>query len=33
MGDLTEQQRAKVLGLNSARFWNIDVPLKYQEKV
>lgn len=31
MGDLTDEQRAKVLGLNAARFWNIDVPAKYQQ--
>ena len=26
MGDLSDESRAKVLGLNAARFWNIEVP-------
>ena len=30
MADLTDEQRAKVLGLNAARFWNIDIPAEYQ---
>ena len=30
MGDLNDAQRAKVLGLNSARFWNIDIPARYR---
>ena len=30
MGGLTDEQRAKVLGLNAARLWNIEVPAKYQ---
>jgi hypothetical protein len=30
MFDLTDEQRAKVLGLNAARFWNIEVPANHQ---
>lgn len=30
MADLTDEQRAKVLGLNAARFWNVEVPAKSQ---
>lgn len=30
MSDLTDEQRAKVLGLNAARFWNLDIPARYQ---
>ena len=30
MDGLTDEQRAKVLGLNAARLWNIAVPAKYQ---
>ena len=30
MGGLTEENRSNVLGLNAARFWNIEVPTKYQ---
>ena len=30
MSDLTDEQRAKVLGLNAAKFWNIEVPARYQ---
>ena len=30
MGGLTDEQRAKVLGLNAARFWKIDVPERYR---
>ncbi len=30
MSDLTDDQRAKVLGLNAARFWKIDVPARYR---
>jgi hypothetical protein len=32
MGDLGEEDRSKVLGLNAARFWNIEVPTQHQEK-
>ena len=28
---LSDEQRAKVLGLNAARLWNIDIPAKYQQ--
>jgi predicted TIM-barrel fold metal-dependent hydrolase len=30
MGDLTDDQRAKVLGLNAARFWDIEIPARYR---
>lgn len=30
MAELTDEQRAKVLGLNAARFWNLEIPAKYQ---
>ncbi len=30
MGELSEKDRAKVLGLNAARFWNIEVPARYK---
>ncbi len=30
MSDLTDEQRAKVLGLNAARLWNIDVPARFR---
>lgn len=30
MGDLTDEQRAKVLGLNAARMWDIEIPARYR---
>jgi predicted TIM-barrel fold metal-dependent hydrolase len=30
MSGLSDEQRAKVLGLNAARLWNIEVPARYQ---
>ena len=32
MDGLSDENRAKVLGLNAARFYNIDVPAKYQNQ-
>jgi hypothetical protein len=34
MGHLTDEERAKVLGLNSARFFNFDIDrlLRYREE-
>ena len=30
MGDLTDTERAKILGLNAARIFKFDIPAKYQ---
>jgi len=30
MSGLTDEQRAKVLGLNAARFYDIEIPARYQ---
>ena len=32
MGGLTDEQRAKVLGLNAARLWNIEIPARYRSQ-
>jgi predicted TIM-barrel fold metal-dependent hydrolase len=31
MGDLTDEERAKILGLNAARVFKFDVPKRYQQ--
>jgi predicted TIM-barrel fold metal-dependent hydrolase len=31
MGDLTDEERAKILGLNAARVFKFEVPKRYQQ--